>query len=252
MRGYDEAKPRGDAATRAFDKLEPFLARAIGPALRLAPARARAAADAREAARAAFASVVHAPAATRDALFPPVPDPLADRLLALRAGDFAGAATRGASSRTAGAASFLPPGARRSSRATRNAPSRWRATLLRGLRELNAYRRVLGISPVVHDERLARAARGHSAEMTSRGYFSHRSPTPGRETKEQRAALEGYRGQVVECITAVGGGAAAIEFWKTTAATTATWWTRSTSKGASAREARPSTWAAPVTRHPCP
>lgn len=214
--GYDEAKPRGDAATRAFEKLEPFLARALAPALRLAPARARELADAREAARAAFALVVaHAPAATRDALFPPVPDPLADRLLALRAGDFAGFRD---------AWRIEPDGWRRlllfhawcETILARNEERTFEmeGDALRGLRELNAYRRVLGISPVVHDERLARAARGHSAEMTSRGYFSHRSPTPGRETKDQRAALEGYRGQVVECITAVGGGAAAIEFWK--------------------------------------
>jgi len=85
---------------------------------------------------------------------------------------------------------------------------------VRGLRALHEDRRVLGVSPLVHDERLVRAARGHSAERTRLGFFSHRSPTKGGETKEQRAALEGYRAPIVECITAAGGGSAAVEFWK--------------------------------------
>ena len=87
-------------------------------------------------------------------------------------------------------------------------------TALTGMQGINAYRRALGISPVVHNAKLVRAAFKHSEEMTKRGYFSHRSPVEGRRTKEERAALEGYTDQLVECITGAGGGMRAIEFWK--------------------------------------
>lgn len=59
------------------------------------------------------------------------------------------------------------------------------------LLETNHARRAHGLAPLVPDERLALAARHHSAEMADLGYLSHRSPVPAHETLARRVARAG-------------------------------------------------------------
>jgi hypothetical protein len=84
----------------------------------------------------------------------------------------------------------------------------------RALEGLNRYRMALGISPLLHDARLWRAATDHSREMGKHGYLSHESPVPEHRTKELRARKAGYPGSVAENISARGEPKTAIEVWK--------------------------------------
>jgi uncharacterized protein YkwD len=77
----------------------------------------------------------------------------------------------------------------------------------------NAYRRMLGRRPLAIDAALAAAARGHSEEMSKLGFFGHTSPTPGRQTPQDRARLAGYRGGVTENCAMVDGAHAAHDLW---------------------------------------
>lgn len=210
--GYREAKERGDEALEAYKALSRRLDRALRPALALSPEKARRLALAYEDARAAYAESA---SALPDAAPAPQPDPFALLLLDTRLGRLReGIAAYGTT----------PPGWARLClyhalcRAVlehneRNAYD-MEPGAVEGLRAMNRLRIALGISPLVHREELVRMAYGHSHEMTTQGFFSHRSPTPGRETKEDRAKLAGYDGRVVECITGAGGGATAVEFWR--------------------------------------
>ena len=56
----------------------------------------------------------------------------------------------------------------------------------------NAYRRMMGHIPLNADLRLVNSSRGHCAEMSKLGYFSHFSPTPGRRSPFDRMRLAGY------------------------------------------------------------
>ena len=89
---------------------------------------------------------------------------------------------------------------------------------------MNEYRIMMGRAPVKIDERLVRAARGHSIEMRTKGYFAHESATPGHESPGKRCALQGYSGGVGENIAkGMGTGRAARSTaGSTRAATTAT------------------------------
>jgi len=62
------------------------------------------------------------------------------------------------------------------------------------VRLVNRYRIMMGRQAVKLEERLTRAARGHSREMRTLNYFAHESPTPGRESPGKRCAVEGYSG----------------------------------------------------------
>ncbi|MBL9086944.1 MAG: FHA domain-containing protein [Planctomycetia bacterium] len=62
------------------------------------------------------------------------------------------------------------------------------------VRLVNAYRIMMGRQAVKLEERLTRAARGHSIEMRDLNYFAHESPTPGKESPGKRCAIEGYSG----------------------------------------------------------
>jgi uncharacterized protein YkwD len=62
----------------------------------------------------------------------------------------------------------------------------------------NEYRMLLGLRALEIDERLVQAARKHSKETTRFGLHGHDEPTKGRETPEQRCALEKYEGGVGE------------------------------------------------------
>jgi len=63
---------------------------------------------------------------------------------------------------------------------------------------LNEYRLASGLSPLVLDERLGRAARAHGLDMVARGYFSH--DTPEGLDPTARAGLQGFPSGVGENI----------------------------------------------------
>jgi uncharacterized protein YkwD len=65
---------------------------------------------------------------------------------------------------------------------------------------VNEYRMMMGRTAVKIEERLLRAARGHSRHMRENNYFSHDTTTPGLETPGKRAARQGYGGGVGENI----------------------------------------------------
>jgi uncharacterized protein YkwD len=70
----------------------------------------------------------------------------------------------------------------------------------------NAVRRTAGRASVLADSRLGTAARGHSADMAARGYFSHTSPEGS--TPSNRAQAAGYPGGAAENIASSGQGTA--------------------------------------------
>lgn len=57
---------------------------------------------------------------------------------------------------------------------------------------VNAYRLMLGRAPMSVHPQLVQAARAHAAEMRDKNYFSHKSPTAGRQYPQQRIAAAGY------------------------------------------------------------
>lgn len=63
-----------------------------------------------------------------------------------------------------------------------------------GITELNRIRILLDIGALVIDVKLCTAARGHSRDMRTLGFFSHTSPVPGKETPGKRAARAGTSG----------------------------------------------------------
>jgi hypothetical protein len=210
--GYDQAKPRGDEALQTWAELTHRLDRRLHGVTRLSARKADGLAGDDAAAFEAYRRVA---AEVPDAEPAPAPDALAVLLLATRRGDLAPVVD---------AYGRLDDGwprlclFRALCIAILEANEHGRFDMERdavaAIRGINQLRMALGISPVLHDEKLARMAEGHSREMEDLGYFSHRSPTAGRETKEQRAALVGYDAQVVECITGVGGDGAAVAFWR--------------------------------------
>ena len=81
-------------------------------------------------------------------------------------------------------------------------------------RATNEYRVMLGLRAVMGHEALVKAARGHSQEMKDKGYFSHTSPTSGRQSPGQRARLAGWGGSVSENIArGRAGGRAVVAQW---------------------------------------
>ncbi len=65
---------------------------------------------------------------------------------------------------------------------------------------VNEYRILMGRGAVKIEERLLRAARGHSRHMKENGYFSHDNAVPGLKNPGERAARQGYKGGVGENI----------------------------------------------------
>lgn len=59
---------------------------------------------------------------------------------------------------------------------------------------LNLQRAWLGLGPLVMEEYLCAAARGHSEDMARLGFFSHTSPIPEKKSPGQRAKLAGFKG----------------------------------------------------------
>ena len=77
----------------------------------------------------------------------------------------------------------------------------------------NAYRVMMGRRALAVNQKLLRAARGHSKEMADLGYFSHFSPTKELRTPFMRMAREGYKRGVSENIASVPGAEGAHVAW---------------------------------------
>lgn len=77
----------------------------------------------------------------------------------------------------------------------------------------NEYRVLLGRLPLAVNPKLIDAARGHAAEMADLGYFSHYSPTAGRETPFDRMRLAGYQSGIAENLAMHSSAASAHEGW---------------------------------------
>lgn len=61
----------------------------------------------------------------------------------------------------------------------------------RGVLDLNRLRIRLGLPAVLIDVKLCQAARDHSNDMRTLGFFAHESPVPGKRTPGERAARAG-------------------------------------------------------------
>ena len=59
---------------------------------------------------------------------------------------------------------------------------------------LNSQRCVMGLTPLLLEEKLAAATRGHSEDMARLGFFAHNSPVAGKTTPWDRARLAGFQG----------------------------------------------------------
>jgi len=77
----------------------------------------------------------------------------------------------------------------------------------------NEYRMQLGIRPLAINERLVRAARKHSAEMTALHYFGHHSPKPENRTPTLRCRKQGYKHFRGENCAYGTGAAGAFRGW---------------------------------------
>jgi len=78
----------------------------------------------------------------------------------------------------------------------------------------NDYREMMGVRLLEIDERLVRAARKHSEEMSLLHYFEHGSPVAANATFGMRCAREGYGGASGENIAwGMGRGRSAFQCW---------------------------------------
>ena len=77
----------------------------------------------------------------------------------------------------------------------------------------NRYREMLGRMPLVVNDMLMEAARGHAKEMNELGYFSHHSPTEGRRSPFDRMRLAGYHEAASENIALYSSADGAHNGW---------------------------------------
>ena len=106
--------------------------------------------------------------------------------------------------------------ARLESSHTHNDGSSWANQMQKNFAKLISYERtVIGLGPVLLEEKLCAAATGHSQDMKSMGFFSHTSPLPGKKSFGDRARKAGFRGGAHgECIAVgFGNAAAAYRCW---------------------------------------
>jgi hypothetical protein len=82
-----------------------------------------------------------------------------------------------------------------------------------GTLELNRIRIALGLGAVRIDERLGEAARDHSRDMHTLGFFSHESPVEGKRTFGDRAARAGTSASSENIAAGQTRGEGAIEAW---------------------------------------
>ena len=101
----------------------------------------------------------------------------------------------------------------RSSRATVPLLGSEKAPGARGMLLINGYRIALGLSPLVLNTMLMKVADGHSAEMKELNFYSNDSPTPGRRTEKDRAALAGYTDPVTQFIHTGSTITGALPVW---------------------------------------
>lgn len=83
----------------------------------------------------------------------------------------------------------------------------------RGIEVGNSIRILLGLRALRFDDRLGRAARGHSRDMVEEEFFAHDSPLEGRETPWKRAALEGTSASAENIAAGQSTGEGAIRAW---------------------------------------
>jgi uncharacterized protein YkwD len=62
------------------------------------------------------------------------------------------------------------------------------AAEVKGIEECNLWRLLVGLNACVIDPKLCAAARDHSKDMATKGFFAHESPVPGKKTPWDRAA----------------------------------------------------------------
>jgi len=73
---------------------------------------------------------------------------------------------------------------------------------------------MMGRRALAYNEKLWRAARGHSDWMSRVGKLTHDEDDPTRATPYLRMSLEGYRGGAGEnCSVGAGGSAGALHGW---------------------------------------
>ncbi len=82
-----------------------------------------------------------------------------------------------------------------------------------GTELLNRIRIAMGRTVVALDPKLSDAARVHSVDMRTLGFFSHESPVPGRRTFGDRAAAAGTSASAENIAWGQARGAGAIEAW---------------------------------------
>jgi hypothetical protein len=212
--GYDEAIAREKAAAHAFAALRSALERAVSPALRLSPKEAR---RLREDRGAAVARLERIRAEMRE----PPPDetpsipPLVGYLLDCAEGRFVAAARlyRDMPDGWTRLVGFYAYGRAVLERNRRDSAGHAKSSV-KAIAGLNADRMAIGISPLVHNEKLRRMAEAHSEEMRTRGYMSHESPVAENRTTRHRARNVGYPVSVLECISGRASARDAIATWK--------------------------------------
>jgi uncharacterized protein YkwD len=79
--------------------------------------------------------------------------------------------------------------------------------------DMNRYRMFIGLRPCVIDPKLCDASRGHSKDMSERGFFAHDSPVPGKETPWKRAALAGTKSNGENIFVGSSDGKSANRGW---------------------------------------
>ncbi len=73
---------------------------------------------------------------------------------------------------------------------------RWASPAMRAFAtQLNRERAWIGLAPFRLEEKLSAAAKGHSSDMATIGFFAHTSPVKGKQTSGQRARLAGFTGR---------------------------------------------------------
>tara|TARA_R110002096_G_scaffold121890_1_gene263794 strand:- start:382 stop:1494 length:1113 start_codon:yes stop_codon:yes gene_type:complete len=83
----------------------------------------------------------------------------------------------------------------------------------RGTLRLNEIRYLLGLSLVLIDEKLSDAARDHSKDMHTMGFFSHTSPVAGKQRFSQRASNFGTSAHAENIAAGQRTGHGAIRAW---------------------------------------
>jgi uncharacterized protein YkwD len=91
--------------------------------------------------------------------------------------------------------------------------SRLKPNEVEGIRDLNRIRLLLGLQPLRIDLKLCQAARDHSTDMRTQGFFSHISPVPGRRAPWDRAKKAGTTCHAENIAYGSASGTAANRMW---------------------------------------